>query len=503
MKVAIPVLLVVVLLGTTSTANAHTLEGEVFSFETGAIRNANVDLWVQQRLRGYSIPNLRTNDLGLFEATNVPYSHVSVYASKDGYVQPCAVTSDVSGGVSVRVEMMPKSAFDVVTAPRPQLAVEPSVSGVIFETTATGRQPIAGTGIWLEYPDGILYGNTMSDRSGRYLVCNVGSLPTSAWLSVVKDGFEARSVGPVNSSESKVIDIELMRRDTLFLSKSTAAGCQSLTGKVQLANPAPAGGRVVSISDTLAAAITPVSVTVPEGETTQTFSITTTPVTTTQFGAITATFGAALRTRNLAVRPIRMLSVALVPTKVVGTNSVDAMAKLECKAGPGPITVDLASSNAAIAKPVATSVVVPQGLQSVPFDVATSKVLSSGTVSISGTANGGKKSGTLTVTPASFVAPTSLNFGTVPVGTTSGPRAATLTNKGQTSFTIGSIGISGPNPLAFAMTENCPATLAAGASCSVNVTFTPHVAQSRVAQLNIATSARAVPLIVSLTGTGT
>ena len=290
---------------------------------------------------------------------------------------------------------------------------------------------------------------------------------------------------------------------TLSLNKSIVAGCQSVTGRLQLASPAPAGGRVISISDTLPSATTPASVTVPAGSTTITFPIKTTPVTSLQSGTITATFGGTVLTRKLSVRRIGMLSVELDRTTVVGTKPVTATAKLECKAAPEPITVDLASSNAAIADPVAASIVVPQGLQSVPFDVATNKVLSRRTVSISGTANGIKKSKTLTVTPASFVSPTSLTFGTVPVGATGGPRAVTLTNKGKISFTIGSIGITGTNPLSFAMTENCPATLAAGASCSVNVTFTPHVAQSRVAQLNIATSARAVPLIVSLTGTGT
>ena len=288
----------------------------------------------------------------------------------------------------------------------------------------------------------------------------------------------------------------------LLLSKSIVAGCQSLIGRLQLANPAPAGGRLVSISDTLAAAITPTSVTVPEGQTTQTFLISTTPVTTTQSGTITARFGAALRTRSLSVRPIGMLSVALVPTKVVGANLVDATAKLECKAGPGPITIGLASSNAGIANPVAANIVVPQGLQSMPFDVATAQVLSSASASISGTANGIKKSKTLTVTPASFVSPTSLPFGAVPLGTTGGPRAATVTNRGKTSFTIGSIAITGRNPLSFVMTENCPAVLAAGASCLVKVTFKPTGAGSRLATLSIATSARAVPLTVELSGTG-
>ena len=91
----------------------------------------------------------------------------------------------------------------------------------------------------------------------------------------------------------------------------------------------------------------------------------------------------------------------------------------------------------------------------------------------------------------------------MPVGATSGARAATLTNKGKMSFTVGSIGITGTNPLSFAMTENCPSILAAGASCSINVRFKPTVANSRSATLSIATSARAVPLSVLLSGTGT
>ena len=290
---------------------------------------------------------------------------------------------------------------------------------------------------------------------------------------------------------------------SLTLGKSTVAGCQSVTGKVQLANLAPAGGRVVSLSDTLISATTPVSVTVPGGRNSVTFKIKTTPVSTLESGTITANFGDTARSQSLSVRAMGMLSVALVPTTVAGTNPVAATARLECKAAPGPITVDLASSNAAIANPVAASIVVPQGLQSVPFDVATSKVLSRRSVSISGTANGIKKSRTLTVTPASFVSPSSLTFGTVPVGATGSPRAATLTNKGKTSFTVGSIGITGPNPLSFAMTENCPSILAAGASCRINVTFKPKAAKDLIARLSIATSARTVPLSVSLSGTGT
>ena len=185
----------------------------------------------------------------------------------------------------------------------------------------------------------------------------------------------------------------------LSLNKSIVAGCRSVTGRLQLANPAPAGGRVVSLSDTLVSATTPASVTVPGGATTATFSIKTTPVTKLESGTISANVGGTVLTRKLSVRRIGMLSVGLVPATVVGSNPVTATAKLECKAAPGPITVDLASTNAAIAHPVAASIVVPHGLQSVSFDVATSKVLSTRKVAISGTANDIKKSKILTVTP--------------------------------------------------------------------------------------------------------
>ena len=161
---------------------------------------------------------------------------------------------------------------------------------------------------------------------------------------------------------------------TLSLSKSIVAGCRTVIGRLVLANPAPAGGRVVFLSGTLVSATMPARVTVPGGATTATFSIKTTPVTKLESGTITANFGGTIRTHKLSVRRIGMLSVALVPTTVAGTNPVAATAKLGYKAAPGPIMVDLASSNAAIAHPVAASIVVPQGLQSVPFDVATSKV---------------------------------------------------------------------------------------------------------------------------------
>ena len=84
---------------------------------------------------------------------------------------------------------------------------------------------------------------------------------------------------------------------------------------------------------------------------------------------------------------------------MIGGNTVSGTAKLECKAGPGPVTVNLASSNAAVANPTSASISVPVGVTSAPFQVATSPVGASSKATISATANGSTKTKVLTVTP--------------------------------------------------------------------------------------------------------
>jgi len=280
------------------------------------------------------------------------------------------------------------------------------------------------------------------------------------------------------------------------------AGCKSVSGKVTLSAPAPAGGVVVTLADTLAAATTPATVKLLEGATYKSFTVKTVAVDARQAGTVSATLGGTTLSQPLALRPMGMLSVALVPTKVAGTQPVAGTAKLECKAGPGPVTVNLASSQPTVAQPVAPAVVVSQGLQSASFDVTTSKVLAKTTASISGTANGITKARTLTVTPAAVVSPTALRFGSVVVGSASAPLSATRTNAGTVSFAIDSISVTGTSSSWFPMTENCPASLAPGASCTITVTFQPLAAASRSAKLSIASSATAAPMTVALSGTG-
>ena len=107
--------------------------------------------------------------------------------------------------------------------------------------------------------------------------------------------------------------------------------------------------------------------------------------------------------------------------------------------------------------------------------------------------------------PTVTLSPTSLTFGNQAEGVTSAPQSVTLTNSGTSALTITKIQVTGANAADFAQTNNCPkspATLAAGANCSINVTFTPLKGGPRSAAVSVTDNATGSPQKVTLSGTG-
>jgi len=99
--------------------------------------------------------------------------------------------------------------------------------------------------------------------------------------------------------------------------------------------------------------------------------------------------------------------------------------------------------------------------------------------------------------------PTSLNFGSVPVGQTSQPQAATLTNLGDSDLSISKIQLTGPSKAEFAQTNTCPSSLPAGNSCTFSVTFTPSATGAQNASISIQDSGGSGTQFLNLMGTGT
>ena len=94
--------------------------------------------------------------------------------------------------------------------------------------------------------------------------------------------------------------------------------------------------------------------------------------------------------------------------------------------------------------------------------------------------------------------PSSESFGNQNVGSTSSSQSVTVTNPGTSAVSMSSIGVTGP----FGESNNCGTSLAAGASCTVGVTFAPTAAGAATGTLSVNSSAPNSPLTVALSGTG-
>ncbi len=106
-----------------------------------------------------------------------------------------------------------------------------------------------------------------------------------------------------------------------------------------------------------------------------------------------------------------------------------------------------------------------------------------------------------TVANSPIVTPTPLSLAFSPqlVNTTAAAKSVTLKNTSSAAVSVNSIAATGN----FAVASNtCGSSIAAGASCTVKVTFTPAVAGSLTGSLAISDSAPDSPQTVGLSGTG-
>jgi hypothetical protein len=107
--------------------------------------------------------------------------------------------------------------------------------------------------------------------------------------------------------------------------------------------------------------------------------------------------------------------------------------------------------------------------------------------------------------PVISVFPNALNFGKEKVGVQSNPQTITIANPSGTPITISSVTIGGTDATDFAKTSTCPhapSKLAAGAQCSISVTFKPKATGHQKATLNLKDSVPGSPQSIALAGTG-
>ncbi|MGD0646461.1 MAG: choice-of-anchor D domain-containing protein [Acidobacteriaceae bacterium] len=136
------------------------------------------------------------------------------------------------------------------------------------------------------------------------------------------------------------------------------------------------------------------------------------------------------------------------------------------------------------------------GAQTGSISVASNALASPSSITLQG-------SGTAAAAPTATLSPGTLSFGSVTSGVTSSAQTLTLSNTGNAALTVSGITIGGANPSDFAETNTCGESLAAGATCTISVTFTPSSAASFAATVSVADNATGSPQTATLSGSGT
>lgn len=217
---------------------------------------------------------------------------------------------------------------------------------------------------------------------------------------------------------------------SLVLTPPSVVGGGTSSAKITLSSAAPAGGTVVTLSSSnTAAATVPATVTVAAGTTFNTFTVSTSPITTSATSTVSAVSGGVTKTAVLSVAALVPNTLSLSPTSTIGGTTSTATVTLTGNAPAGGTIVTLASSNTSAATVPAT-VTVAAGTSSTTFTVTAVPVGTTTSATISATVGATTASKVLTVTapvPTTLVLnPTSV------IGSSPSTGTVTITGKAPT-----------------------------------------------------------------------
>jgi hypothetical protein len=268
---------------------------------------------------------------------------------------------------------------------------------------------------------------------------------------------------------------------SLTLNPSSLPGGMSSLGTVELSDPAPAGGVVVTLSSSNpSVASVPGSATVPAGAVSVTFPIATNAVAASTSVTVSASYAGATRTATLTVtRGTVISSLTVSPSTVVGGNPSTGTVTLSGAAPAGGAVVTLSSSNSSVAS-VPGSVTVPAGASSVTFPIVTSAVAASTSVTVSASYAGATRTATLTVSRGTVISSVTVSPSTVVGGN---PSTGTVTLSGAAPAGGVVVTLSSSNSSAASVPGSV--TVPAGAS---SVTF-PIVTSAVAASTSVTVSA--------------
>lgn len=293
-------------------------------------------------------------------------------------------------------------------------------------TSLVGGHNSSGT-VTINYPapTGGLTVALSSDQvaAGVPSVITVPAGQTSATFTVNTTAVSTKTIATITAmpgiDQTATLTIQPAPVSTLSFSPSSVVGGNTRIGTVTLTDPAGPKGVSVSLTSDSSFAQVPATMTVAAGQTSGTFTVTTSGVDSSSTANISAASGGVTVTTPLTVTPPGVQSVTLNPTSISGGSTSTGTVTLNGQAGPSGVSVALASDSSAATVP--STVTVAAGKSSATFTVSTTGVDSQTTANISASLNSTTQSAPLTIGVAKIssltLSPTTVRGGTSSTGT--------------------------------------------------------------------------------------
>ncbi|MGB7923605.1 MAG: hypothetical protein WCF57_10205 [Pyrinomonadaceae bacterium] len=307
-------------------------------------------------------------------------------------------------------------SVDVTDSPDPVLGGK----NITYKVKVTNNGPSAATNVMLvdRTPRSSEFVSVTTNRGScseedTIVTCNLGTL-NSGQMAVVNIVVRTLTVGntiydaearvssdqtdpdPSNNSDfesTRVIDL----RKLSFSPPIVTGGCQNSVGTLLLTSAAPETGLKLSLSDNSASTDIPSMITVPAGQTSVNFNVTTHTVTSERIVTIRAFMGTNSIEGRIRLLPVRISSLSISPNPVQGGMHATGTVTLAC--APDQNVVVKLSSNKSAAKPAVSQIIIPAGQTSGQFQINTLHVTSNRDVTFTAMANGASKSTVLHIVP--------------------------------------------------------------------------------------------------------
>ncbi|MGC2194783.1 MAG: hypothetical protein WA628_08905 [Terriglobales bacterium] len=314
-------------------------------------------------------------------------------------VTTTAVASTTTASISATYSAVMRTATLTVSAPTPSsLSLNPTsvVGGKSSTATVTlsGPAPAGGAGVTLasSNPNAAQVPASLTlpagSRTATFVITtNPVVANTSSVISAVLNG----------TTRTATLTVRAPSVSSLSLSPTSVVGGSTSTGTITLTGIVATGIVVAITSSNNTIATVPANVTVPGGSSTATFTINTTPTSSSTSPNITASYGGSSRSQRLTVSAPGLSSLGLNPSTVRGGSPSTGTVTLNGPAPSNGMSVTLSSSNTSIAT-VPSTVTVPAGSRTANFTVTSRTVTTTRTATITGNRNG-TRSAVLTVTP--------------------------------------------------------------------------------------------------------